>query len=444
MNSTIGTSTIDLGPLFEQGRWSGFQKFVVAITALAFATDGIANQTLGLALPALVKAWGVPKHALASVAALGLIGIAVGTALGGVIGDRIGRRPSLIGSLFLFGIATAATAFTDTIGGLSALRFIAGLGLGGAIPNGAALVAEYTPVRRRSLGISLSMLFIPIGGVLVGIIASYVLPRFGWQALFLISGALPVLAALLFVLLLPESPRFLVRDPARRAELIKILARAGHEHRPDAIYIDSGSGQQSKTAITALLGPGMRRVTLALWCGFFLCFLANYTLISWGPVMVGTLGFDLAATSSALSAYNFGGIVGGLAAGAAIVVYGYRRILLLVAAGSFLCTAALGFAPAIVHQALLIIFSLALVGFFIGGLQNGLYALASHIYPSYVRATGVGAAASTGRLGAVASSFTGVMTLESGGSTGFFGFIACAMLAMIVCVLLLGADRSAG
>ena len=79
MNSTTGTSTIDLGPLFEQGRWSGFQKFVVAITALAFATDGIANQTLGLALPALVKAWGVPKHALASVAALGLIGIAVGT-----------------------------------------------------------------------------------------------------------------------------------------------------------------------------------------------------------------------------------------------------------------------------------------------------------------------------------------------------------------------------
>lgn len=178
----------DVAALIDGGRWGGYQKAVLLLAALAFAVDGFSNQVLGLAIPAMVSDWGLPRGAFAPVLALGLAGLALGTVIGGMLGDRYGRRPALIGSVMLFGGATAAIALIDTMEALIALRIVAGLGLGAAVPCATSLIAEYTPARKRSLAISIGMIFIPLGGILSGGAAVKLLGATQWRALFVAAG----------------------------------------------------------------------------------------------------------------------------------------------------------------------------------------------------------------------------------------------------------------
>jgi len=164
---------------------------------------------IGFAAPALLADWGVTKADLAPALAMGLIGMTVGAAVAGWLGDRLGRKIVIVGSVLVFGALTAATAMVSNVIELAALRFLAGLGLGGALPNVAALVAEFAPARLRSLAVSITIVCVPVGGVIGGLFAAPLLPRVGWHWFFLTAGALPVLVGLVLALLLPESPQFL-------------------------------------------------------------------------------------------------------------------------------------------------------------------------------------------------------------------------------------------
>ena len=423
--SVPAPTVVDLNRLLDEGPWSTLQRRVLALAALAFAVDGLANQALGLALPSLIGDWRSPREAFAPVAALGLIGVAVGTGIGGVLGDRIGRRVGLMSSVLLFGAMTAATASVHSLASLMALRFIAGLGIGGAIPNGAALLSEFTPLRHRSVAIAVGMVFIPVGGILAGAISTLVLPRWGWRGLFVGTGLLPALVGLIFLLTLPESPRFLAQLPHRRGELHTLLARCG-------FALDAGSEFHEPQGLRhaplrALLGSGQLTETLALWVGFFFCLLGTYTMFSWVPTMLMGQGYSLAMTSAGLTAFNVGGMLGGVAGGWLIGLMGSRPAGLALAGGATLGALALGALHFDPRTTALAFTALLLEGFFIGGLHNGLYTVAAFIYPPAVRATGVGAASGIGRVGAVLSSFTGVLTLKLAGARGYFIVIAVAM-----------------
>jgi len=405
--------------------WSSFQKGVLALAALAFTVDGLANQVLGLALPALIRDWATPREAFAPVAACGLIGVALGTALGGVLGDRFGRRAGLIGSLLLFGLMTASAAGSHGLAILLVLRFLSGLGIGGALPNGAALIFEFTPARHRAGAIALSMTFIPVGGVLSGVLGASILPTWGWRGLFLVSGLLPILLAIVFVLTLPESPRFLTRFAHRRDELAALLRRCGHAGDGPSELL-AGPREAVRTPIAALFGIGMLRDTVALWVAFFFCLLASYTLFSWVPTLLMGAGFPLSMTSLGMTSFNLGGMVGGVTGGWLIARLGSRAAMLGLAGGATAGAIALGILPLDVHATALALGALVIEGFFIGGLHNGLYTVAAFMYPPFVRATGIGAAAGTGRIGAVLSSFTGVLTMKLGGPSGYFLVVAAA------------------
>lgn len=428
---------LDLNQMLDEGRWNGFQKGLLVLAALAFAVDGLANQVLGLALPSLIRDWGVSRAAFAPVAALGLVGVATGTAIGGMLGDRVGRRRGLIGSVLLFGIVTVASAAVHGLGPLTWLRFAAGLGIGGAIPNGAAFICEFTPTRDRSFAIAAGMVFIPIGGVLAGLIGTYALPLWGWQGLFLISGILPVALGLLFLALLPESPRHLAQHPAHHARLIRLLRRCGHAVDEASRFVNERE-ERRRTPLAALFGRGTRADTLALWVAFFFCLLASYTMFSWVPTMLMGQGFTLRATSIGMTAFNIGGMVGGVSGGWLIGRLGSRVAVLGVAAGATLGALALGLLPIEPHHGfMLALAALVIEGFFVGGLNNGMYTLAAFLYPSFARATGVGAASAVGRIGAVLSSFTGVLSLQLAGASGYFIVIATATAISFVATSLI-------
>ncbi len=334
---------VDLGILLDTAPWSTYQKWVLGLSAIAFAVDGLANQVLGVAIPSLVAAWGVPRAEFASVAAAGLLGVALGTVGGGVLGDRIGRRWGLIAAMTLFGLATVATSLVHGVDALMALRFLDGLGIGGAIPSGAALISEFTPHRRRSRAIALGMVFIPVGGFLAGTLGSIILPGLGWRAYFLAAGILPLVAAVLFLFLLPESPRFMRLRQARKGELLTLLGRFGHRFESDTEFVDHTDDAQAERApVKALLGPKVLRNTLGIWGAFFFCLMASYTMFSWVPTMLAGLHFDSVVTSIAISAFNFGGMLGGASCGFLIEKYGSRRSLTVLALGSI--AAAVGLA----------------------------------------------------------------------------------------------------
>lgn len=429
----------DVGRMLDAAAWNGYQKYVVGLVAAALLFDGLDSQILGLAIPALMEDWGVTRADLAPVVAAGLIGMCIGTAVGGWCADRIGRKWSLILSMALFGFATAASAQIGSLGTLGVARFIVGLGLGGALPTATAMIAEFTPTRSRSIAIAIGMVTIPVGSMLGSLLSAALIEELGWRALFAIGGLLPVALAVAFVRMLPESPRFLAGRPARRDELRVILAKSGcdpigtdgdlaaetaERRAPLATPLTTSLG----ASLAALFGRDTRLDTVLAWTAFFLTMLSLYTVVSWGPAMLASENFALSFTGSALAAFAFGGIAGSVTSGWMLRWLGSRVSQIALSGG--------GAAVAVVMALLFsgggvgtgaVLAGIAALGFGITGMQNSLYTLSAHLYSTAVRGTGIGAALAVARLGAVASAYTGAWTVDLGGGTLYFAFIAVGL-----------------
>src|SRR5436190_18371283 len=218
-------NTIDVGSALDDAHWSGYQKLLVFATASTIILDGLDNQLLGAAIPALMREWSLPRPAFVPVQTAGMLGMMVGGAIGGVIGDRLGRRVALLGSVCAFGVLTTLVALADGVGILTVLRFFAGLGLGGAMPNAAALSSEYVPMVQRPFAVTLTIVCIPLGGTLAALLSAQVLPVYGWRTLFVVGGIIPIALALILFKLLPESPRYLASRRERWSELIAMLRK---------------------------------------------------------------------------------------------------------------------------------------------------------------------------------------------------------------------------
>ena len=147
--TTSSQTQIDVDRMLNDGRWTPYQQWLVGLTALTIIFDGFDNQLLGVALPTIMREWAAARSAFAPVVSLGYLGMMIGGTLGGYAGDRIGRRNALLGCMIVFGLATVAVATANDVGTLGVLRLLAGIGLGGAMPNAAALAAEYVPLRQR-------------------------------------------------------------------------------------------------------------------------------------------------------------------------------------------------------------------------------------------------------------------------------------------------------
>lgn len=430
IEKSVGESRgTDVAAMIDHGRWSGYQKSIVALLSMAYLVDGIANQSLGLAIPALTKAWALDRSAFASVAAIGLVGLTLGAALGGMLGDRIGRKPMLVGSVLLFGTMTVAAGGATSLSMLFWLRFLDGLGMGAMIPNGAAMISETTPLRNRANAIGISMVFIAVGSMSAGLIAAMVLPLHGWQTHFHVLGAFGMIAAVLLATFLPESPLYLARMRGNGPQLSRTLARFGLDIAPDAPLVLAPEPRGRFSTIGILFASDVRKSTLALWFAFFFCLLASYSVFSWVPAMLADLGYPLSMASLGMTANGAGGIVGGVLSGGLIARYGSRKTILISAALGAAAAVALGALIFAKITSLGVIFlALAVLGFFISNVHNGMYTLSAYMYPPQVRSTGIGAAAGVARIGAIASSYVGVAALAIGGGTSYFLVIAASIL----------------
>src|SRR3984957_3426366 len=397
---TAGMSEHRIDPfeVIDRSGLSALQVWVMAICLLTAMFDGFNTQAPAFIGASMAKEWGIPFSTLGLVFSAALIGSVIGTASMGVLADRVGRRPLIILSLLIFGTLTPLCAWAGRADVLIVLRFIAGIGLGGAMPNLVALASEYSPARKRTTLVTMTFWGFPMGAVLGGLASSWMIGRFGWRSLFFLGGAAPILLAGVTLWMLPESPRFLALANDRSAALARIFAsiagaplRSGYRFAVRQPPRGLGLGTMGKEG---LLG-GAILLSVASFASLLLTFL----LISWIPTLMVHSGVKAEDAVFGAVVLNMMGIVGSFVV--ARVTEGKIYAALALSAGytiAALATWAISLASGSFTGTLL---ALSAGGFFLIGTQISLLAYTVGYFPAHVRGAGIGLVQATGRLGSL-------------------------------------------
>ncbi len=284
------------------------------------------------------------------------------------------------------------------------LRLVTGLGVGGMLASLAAITAEFTPAKYRSLAVVSVTAGYPLGATLGGFVVAPLIPVYGWQIVFFAGSAATLAMVVVIYFLLPESLQFLAtRRPANALEKINVVLRRLGRPRMDTLPVIEPTQQRAKANVLSLLTPSRRVKTLVLWATFFFCFISLYFLMSWIPKLVVTSGLSESEGVYASVAFNAGGVLGILTLGWLSSRTGLSRLI-----GIFLSAAGVGMIVfALAEGTGQLFLYLPLIGFMLQGGFTGLYAIAATIYPTEVRTTGVGWAIGLGRFGAVVGPFVG-------------------------------------
>jgi AAHS family 4-hydroxybenzoate transporter-like MFS transporter len=407
----MSSTTINVNAKLASRTFAGVPLSVVLGTFVIMVLDGFDLQLIGFAAPALIAELGIARSALGPALAASVIGMSVGAVAIGPVGDRWGRRPALLVSALVFGVMTLLTATATSVATLALWRFLTGIGLGAALPGAVALMAEFTPARQRSQLVVMSLLGVPVGGIVGAALAAEIVPALGWRAIFVVGGILPVVAASILYFVLPESPGFLSR-----------LTRTG------------------EGGLRAVFDRAHARDAFVLLVAFFSSLFAAYAFFSWAPVVLTSMSFPLDQAVRSALVFNLAGVAGSLLNAWLISRVGSLLPLAAVASVSVISFAALaavmlGANPT--PNAVATFAFIAAAGFGIHALQTGLYLVSANVFPTECRTSGVGFASGAGRLGGIVSSLTGGVLLAGAGAAGFFGGVALVLVGAAVCILTL-------
>ena len=433
--------TVDVGAVIDEGRWTGYQKLLVFGTALTIILDGVDNQLLPNTIPRLIAEWGQPRPAFVNALAAGPFGMMIGGLLGGVIGDRLGRRTALLTSVMTFAVLTLAISYVNTVPMLLVLRFLAGVGLGGAMPNAATLVSGYVPRRQRPFAVTFTIVCIPLGGFVAAELAARIIPTYGWRSLFVVGGTIPLVLAAILWKVLPESPRFLAQHRERWPELTRLLQRIGHKVPADVTYVEAvapGASPTTRASIGDLFAPAYFRDTVGLFGSFFFCLMVNYVAIQLVPAMLSGAGFAQPAASRGLTMVNIGGVIGAVLGALVIQGVGSRPTMLGMSAIAVVCSLIMAGIPLNPQDTFALMAMFLLTGGLLNAVQTTMYALAAHVYPTEIRSTGVGAAVAFGRIGNVLAVYVGNYALSQGGSPAYFTSWAILMGLVFLSLAMIG------
>ncbi len=432
---------VDVSELLDRRGISAFNIRLLVFGFLVVLFDGYDITAIGFAAPHIMRAWNITDQA-AFGPALGasLVGMLIGAPLLGFMGDRLGRRWAIILSCLIFGVFTWLVAFSSTLTHLVILRLLAGIGIGGLMPNIIALTAEFAPRRFRATLIIIMFSGVAFGGGLPGAVSAALVPRYGWPVLFTIGGTIPVLVAILCLFWLPESIKYLAVRGGRQQEAIRLLSILAPDRRFDSdTQLTIHDEKQVKDfSPRHLFADGLGLITPLLWFLFIVNLMGYFFLVSWTPYLLTSahLPMDKAAIATAL--FQFGGAVGGWALCRPMDRLGLMpmTVLFIIAVPA---VALIGILGAISVPLLMITEFIG--GFCVLGLQFGLNALSALIYPTSYRSNGSGWALGVGRFGSIIGPVLGgvlislhlpVSTLYALAALPFLaGAIACFFLARL-------------
>ena len=388
--------TLDVNALIDGARFNSFHGRLLFWCALIIVFDGYDLVIYGVVLPALMQDWGLSAVEAGFLGSCALFGMMLGALFFGPLSDRIGRRKTIMACVVLFSGFTVINAFARTPVEFALCRFIAGLGIGGVMPNVVALMNEYAPKKMRSTLVAVMFSGYSLGGMLSAGLGMLLMPRWGWQAVFLVA-VIPLLTLPLLVRQLPESLNFLVRKgQLERAR--GLLQKVAPDYRPQpGVQLNLGQSQAHKVSILQVLQEGRSLKTLMLWLAFFCCLLMVYALSSWLPKLMHSAGYGLNSSLAFLLVLNLGAIFGAIGGGWLGDRIGLERVLL-----GFFALGALSLSLLALKSPLWVLYLLiAIAGASTIGTQILANACAVQFYPPHIRSTGLGWAMGVGRTGAI-------------------------------------------
>ena len=436
-----GTATAVDPAAFIDGQAVGRpQLHVLLLCAAVLFADGFDTQAIGYVAPDVAREWGLGRGVLGPVFSAGLFGLMLGALGFSPLADQVGRRRVIVASTVAFGVLTLATVFAEGVWSLAALRFLTGLGLGGAMPNAVALTAEVSPHRRRATMVMAMFCGFSVGAALGGLLAAAVIPVWGWRGVFVIGGVAPLVLATVLLRALPESPRFLA-SRGRAGEAADVMARLfpRQAFAPGAVF--ATEVERDGTPVAALFQDGRARTTVLLWTVFFMSLLDLYFLSNWLPTVLNDLGVSLSASSAIGAMLQVGGVAGTFALGTVVDRFSFRA-LALTYLGAAVAIGAIGLSTHSIPLATGAIFA---AGFCIVGGQIAANALGAGFYPTAARATGVGWALGVGRVGSIVGPWVGGLLLaQQWTPRGLFLVAAVPALLAALAALALALRTPAG
>ena len=432
--------TMDVNTVIERQKGGGFSVTLILAMAAMMLTEGYDLGAMAFAAPALSRAWHLGHGALGPVFGAFVFGTMIGAFALGYLGDVIGRKRTIVIGSFVLSAFTFAASRATELDHLLILRFLAGIGIGGVVPNAIAYMTEFAPKQRRATWVTLMYTGYTIGSGVGGLVSAWLVPRFGWQIVFVIGGIAPLATGLMLSLTVPESIRFLTLRGDRNDEVARIVKRLA----PDLSIAQQthfvigpelqGAGRSPQNASLRLLFTGsLRALTPVLWAVYIANSMALFFLNSWLPMLIESIGLPPQRAALVSAVFQVGGTLGGLALMRFVDTRGAVIITVLPLIGTPL-VALLG----VGMPEPMLIAAVFLIGFAVVGTQFGLNAVAALVYPTALRAKGTGAAVGIQKIGAIAGPMIGGMLLSAHlpvQQLFYLGAVPVALVAVLAFVL---------
>lgn len=438
----MSTNTqIDVQQFLDKQKLSGVQILTLVLCFFIVAVDGFDTAAIGFIAPAIRAEWSLDAAHLAPVFGAGLFGLMAGSLIFGPLADRYGRKRILMLSVFFFGLMTLISAWSTSVEMLVVLRFLTGLGLGGAMPNAITLSSEYSPQRHRSVLVTTMFCGFTLGSAAGGIVAAHIVESFGWHWVLIAGGVLPIALVPIIGLLQTESPRYMALKGGQDKQVRQLMQRIAPHEDLSGVTFTVAEQATKGSPIKQLFATNLRFGTVALWSTVFMTLLVIYLLSSWLPTVINDSGMSLKNASLVTAMFQIGGTVGAIILGRLMDRHKPQVVLGITYLIGALFTYLIGNNSGGTTMLVLAVFG---AGFCVSGGQVGTNALAAAFYPTSARATGVSWSLGIGRIGSILGSLAGGWMLALGwGMSTMFLVVSIPSLIAAFCMAAMARKRPA-
>jgi AAHS family benzoate transporter-like MFS transporter len=424
--------SIDVGKMINESKVNRFHITVMLWGLFILLFDGFDLVVYGAVVPVLMTEWSLTAIQAGAIGSYALIGMMIGATVFGPLADKIGRKKVILICVTIFSLFTALIGFASSPAVFGLLRFLAGLGLGGVMPNVIALMTEYSPKNMKGTLVTAMCSGYAIGGVLSAAISIGLISKFGWESVFFV-GAVPLFILPFMYKYLPDSPSFYI-SKNQYETLGKILERM----KPGYTYQSNDEFQleinkDARMPVVELFRNRRLLSTFMFWINAFMTLLVLYGLNTWLPKLMVNAGYPLGSSLVFLLVLNFGAIVGSVFGGWLSDRWDAKKVLVLYYVVSCLSLILLGFKT----NMLLLYILVAAAGATSIGSQIVANVYVSQYYPMYIRSTGVGWSLGVGRLGAILGPTLGgiLLSLNLSFQINFLAFAIPGVLAALAIAL---------
>ncbi|WP_431804562.1 MFS transporter [Halobacillus andaensis] len=417
--------------IIDNSRFRSFHFSIIFWCFFIILMDGYDVVIYGSVVPSLIEEWNISSVTAGAIGSYTAAGTAVGAVLFGLLADKLGRKNVILLCTVLFSLFTALSAFAAGPTMFTVFRVIAGLGLGGVMPNVIALSTEYAPKKIRAAMVSFIFCGYSIGAIAAALFSKSILPSLGWQPIFWIAG-LPLLLIPFIAKSLPESASFLLAK-GKEEKLRELLQRIDPETTLDeSTTFEKPEPAKKGLPLLKLFEKKRAISTIMFWISCFSCFVLIYAMNTWLPKLMIEAGYSLSSSLVFVAMMNVGAIVGTIIFGRLADKWGFKKVMVPLYIIGAVALASIGLTQNLILAYLLI----GMIGAASVGVQNISNAFVSQYYPPSMRSTGVGAAMAFGRVGGIfAPTFVGILLTMNMSSQVNFTVIAMAAVLGGVAIL---------